>query len=98
MGLGKGKDAQAFGEIFFSPLSEFGLLILPLFDEDLETFFGVLTGVRVEDGFDFGGDGAFEFLLGDVVLRVLLKVELAALPGACVERGFEGRFESAVGV
>jgi len=29
-------------------------------------------GVGVEDGFDLAGDGAFEVLFGDVVLRVLL--------------------------
>lgn len=36
--------------------------------------------VGVEDGFDVGGDFAFEVLFGDVVLRILLEVKLATLP------------------
>ena len=98
MSLGKGEDTKAFREVFFGPGCEFRLVLLPLFDEGPQPLFGVLTGVGVEDGFDLAGNEALEFVFGDVVLCVLLKMKLATLPGACVERCFEGCLESAMGI
>ena len=63
-----------------------------------EALLGVGTVVGVKNDLDGGGDLAFEMLLGDVFLGVLLEMELAALPRGAVERGFESRFQAAVGV
>ena len=59
-----------------------------------EALLGVGTVVGVKNDLDGGGDLAFEMLLGDVFLGVLLEMELAALPRGAVERGFQ----AAVGV
>lgn len=98
MGFGEVEDGEAFGDVFFGPSGEFGLFLLPFFNEGVEAFLGLGSGFCVEDGGDVVGDGLFEFLFGDEVLGVLLEVELAALPGGGVAGGAEGRSQSGMGV
>ncbi len=98
VGFRKGEDGKAFGQVLLSPGDEPGLAFTVDFHEILEALLGVGTVVGVENDFDVRGDLAFEMLLGDVFLGVLLEMELAALPRGAVERGFESRFQAAVGV
>ena len=78
------EDRKGFGDVVLSPGDELRLILFPFLAEGFEGFFGVCEVRAVEDGFDLCSDGAFELLLGDVVLRVLLEMELATLPGGGV--------------
>ena len=98
MGLGKGEDGEAFGEILLGPGGELGLAFAVGFHEVFEAIIGMGSIIGVENNFDVRGDFAFEVLLGDVFLGVLLEVELASLPGSGVQRGFESRLQAAVGI
>ena len=56
------------------------------------------TVVGVKNDLDVRGYLAFEMLLGDVFLGVLLEVKLAALPRCGAEQSFECRSQAAMGV
>jgi len=79
--FGKREDGEAFGEVAFGPLGELGLGLGVGCDEDCKASFSVCAVVGVEDSSDIGGNFAFEFLFGDVLLGVLLKVELGVRCG-----------------
>ena len=79
VGFGQGEDAEAFGQVLFGPCRELGLSLPVGVDEVFEALFGVGLIVSVEDGFDVGGDLAFEVLFGDVVLRVLLEMKFGSV-------------------
>ena len=85
MGFWKGEDGEAFGQVFLGPGSEPWLAFRVGFEEVLEALIGVGAVVGIEDDSDVRGDLAFEMLLGDVFLGVLLEMELATLPRCAVE-------------
>jgi len=98
MGFGKAEDGKAFREVGFGPCGKLGLGFGVGFDEACQTDFGVGPVVGVEDGGDVGGHFAFQFLLGDVLLSILLEVELTALPRRGCEAGFERGAQTGVSV
>lgn len=97
MGFGKIKDGKALWEVLLGQGGELGLIALPTLHKGPQALLGVVFGVRIEDRFDLGSNGAFEALFGDVVLRPAtagLQVELASLPRAGVEGCFESSAQS----
>ena len=91
------EDREAFGDVGFGPIGRLRLGLGVGLDEACQAGLGVCPVVGIEDGGDVGGDFAFEVLLGDVLQRVLLEMELPALPWGCTEAGLECGFEAGVG-
>ncbi len=98
MCFGEAEDDEAFREVGFSPGGKFGLGFGVGFDKTCKTDFSVGPIVSVKDRSDVCGDFAFEFLLGDTLLSVLLEVKLATLPRGGGEASFERGAQTSVGI
>jgi len=98
MGFGEGKDCKSFWEVALGPVGELGLTLTIALDKGPKALLGVSLVVGIEDDFDVRGHLTFEVLLGDIFLRVFLKMELAALPDTGVEGSFQGGPQTGVGI
>jgi len=94
----KREDGEALREVVLHPRGEFGGGRGVSGDEVFESGLSGREIWAVEDGSDVGSDLGAQIKTRDVSLRILLKVELAALPGNGRKDGGAGGGEAAMGV
>src|ERR1700727_885074 len=80
MRLGRVKGSEAFGQIVFSPLRKLGHVGGPSLDGLRQEPFGFSPIRRIEDRANAQGDRLALIEAGNIGMRILLKVKLAALP------------------
>ena len=96
--FGKLEDGEAFGQGVFHPGRELRCALLIFDDGFIEKELCLFGAGRIEDVTDIGGDFFTHGDFGDVVLRVLLEVKLASLPGAGRKDGAQSSAQSFVGI
>ena len=94
----QGEDGETFRDVLLHPRGELRGARAVFCDEFGEAGLGSRKVGRIKDRADVAADAAAHGDLGDVLLGVLLKMELAALPGGGIESGAQGCLEAFVGV
>ena len=88
MALGQVKDGKPLRQIFFRPGSQLRVADLPVLECGVEQALRLYGIAGVEDGAYLSGHRCALLQSADIALRVVLQVELAALPGHAGQQRF----------
>ncbi len=84
-GGGKSKDRETFREVIGHPLRQTRSALLVFHNGSGKVGLGSGTVWCIEDGANVCSDFGLHLLAGHIALRILLEMELAALPGNATE-------------
>src|SRR6056297_3877293 len=92
------EHGKALRKRFFSPADELRRRLLVALEELAEQMLGLVLIRRLEDRAGIGGDSSAHRHFRHVGSRILLQMELAALPGHAREHSLPGGLQALVAV